>query len=129
MSLTIITRSNEFTQFSNHEADGAHWHTIPDSVVELITLKLEKAESDFPHLGKIRPTEAIEFVGAELLEALILECELIPGTETDFRVAMGKIHGAACQAWAADMALCIQPAIDTAKATQGSGGETVMRRA
>lgn len=109
MALIIQTRAHAMTPSKGHEADGRVWHTLSDAMLDLLGFRAREPGSSFPQLCRIPAEAGIEFVGEPMLEALILECERIPGSEPEFRTAMGWLHAAACQAFAAGLALRCEP--------------------
>lgn len=98
MGIAIHTFSNDQTPNKNHAADGEQWSSIPDEAFSIMAKHLNDNKDRFPQLRRIRPDGVVEFSGESDLQELILETEQIPGREDVFRNAMGKLHGAACQA-------------------------------
>lgn len=112
MGVSVVTLAHDSTPDSNHEAIGSHWHTIHDSVCELLVSRIEETGDDYPQLGKVRADQVVEYVEPSDLNDLILETERIPGSEPDFRFAMGKLHGAAATAFFASLMISCSPTDD-----------------
>ena len=109
MGISVFTLAHDSTPDREHEAIGSRWHTIPESVCDLLASRIEETEDDYPQLRRISVDQAVEYLEPADLEELILETERIPGLEPELRLAMGKLHGAAATAFFANLMISCRP--------------------